>query len=277
MADPSDPLRNATRVAKAEAAFRARLAKAQRDVHEFVKQEYSFELDEARVLAIGDDIRTMVDEQVIGERWLFENYVKESYAAGTARTFSNLAVQSAIYKDARRDVLSLYMSQPYQNRIGLVNARVFEEMKGFSGELGNKLAATFARAVGDGLGVRDVAAQIKQNFEVTEYRAERIARTEINTALNRARIDESESASALIGLEIKLMHVAAFMPTSRAWHIARHGTLHTPDEQRLWWSVDGNSVNCWCTTVEIIIGSDGKPLAPGLITQAQKLKEEMQA
>lgn len=275
MADPSDPLRNATRVAKAEAAFRARLTATQRVALEYVKGVYSFELVPEQVLTIADDIRDLIQDGINGDRWLIESYVQPSYAAGAARAWGNLSVQSEVYRTALPQFANLLMSQPYQTRIALTAARVFEEMEGFAGDLGNKLAATLSRSVADGLGIREVAGQIKQNFDVSESRALRIARTEVNTALNRARMDEAQAAEAMLGLEVKLMHISAFMPTSRAWHIARHGTLHTPAAQRQWWSEDGNSINCFCTTVEIIIGPDGKPLAPGLIARAQQIKEEM--
>ena len=274
MADPSDPLRNATRVAKAEATFRARLAATQRAALEYIKGVYSFELVPEQVVGIADDIRELIQEGINGERWLFESYVQPSYAAGASRAWSNLSVQSEVYRTALPQFANLLMSQPYQTRLALTGARVFEEMEGFAGDLGNKLAATLTRSVTDGMGIREVAGQIKQNFDVSESRALRIARTEVNTALNRARMDEAQAAEAMLGLEVKLMHISAFMPTSRPWHIARHGTLHTPAAQRQWWSEDGNSVNCFCTTAEIIIGPDGKPLAPGLIARAQQIKED---
>ena len=275
MADPSDPLRNATRVAKAEAAFRARLVATQRAALEYVKGVYSFELVPEQVASIADDIRDLIQEGINGERWLFESYVQPSYAAGASRAWSNLSVQSEVYKTAFPQFASLLMSQPYQTRLALTGARVFEEMEGFAGDLGNKLAATLTRSVTDGLGARDVAKQIKQNFDVSESRALRIARTEANTALNRAILDESEAAAASVGLESKVMHISAFMPTSRLTHIERHGTLHTAQEQREWWSRDANAINCMCSSVPVLLAPDGKPLAPGLIARAQQIKEEM--
>lgn len=275
MANPSDPLRNATRVAKAEAAFRARLAATQRAALEYVAGVYSFELTPEQVIGIGEDIRELIESGINGERWLMDSYVQPSYAAGASRAWGTLSVQSEVYRTTLPQFTNVLMSQPYQTRLALTGARVFEEMEGFAGDLGNKLAATLSRSVADGLGARDVAKQIKQNFDVSESRALRIARTEVNTALNRARMDEAQAAEGMLGLEVKLMHISAFMPTSRPWHIARHGTLHTPAAQRQWWSEDGNSINCFCTTVEVIIGPDGKPLAPGLIARAQQIKEEM--
>ena len=277
-----DPTRTLSKVQQAEAQCRARLKKAKAQVLALIKPalatnaEYSFTIDEARLLELGSTIKEIVDQRMQEDAWLFEQFVKPAYIAGTGRAYINIAAQSAAYKATAPQLANVLMSPPYQARIGLVRARVFEEMAGFSGDLGNKLAATLARGVGNGFGADKVAAEIAQNFDVTEYRALRIARTEITTALNRARMDEADAASAAIGLEIKLMHISAFAATSREDHMARHGTLHTSEAQRLWWSVDANAINCLCTTIEVIIGSNGKPLAPGLITKALQLKAKME-
>lgn len=279
-----DPTRTLTAVNKAEASCRARLKAAQTQVLALIKPalavnaEYSFVLDEQRLLALGADIRAIVDEQMLvtegGGIWLFEGYVKPAYIAGAGRAFSNIAAQSSTYATLRPNIMSVLMSAPFQNRMGLLRARVFEEMAGFSGELGDKLAATLTRGVGNGLGAIEIANQLVQNFDVTQYRAERIARTEITTALRRGRMDESDAASESIGLEIKLMHISAFSPTSRPTHTSRHSLLFTSEQQRLWWSIDGNSINCMCSVIEVIIGTNGEPLAPGLLTRAQTIKDK---
>jgi hypothetical protein len=275
-----DPTKTLTKVAQAESQCRSRLKQAKAEVLALIKPalatnaEYSFTIDEGRLLELGATIKEIIDQRMQEGAWLFEQFVKPAYMAGTGRAYINIAAQSAAYKATVPQLTNVLMSPPYQARIGLVRARVFEEMAGFSGDLGNKLAATLARGVGNGFGAAKVAAEIAQNFDVTEYRALRIARTEITTALRRARMDESDAASSAIGLEIKLMHISAFAATSRKEHMARHGALHTSDEQRLWWSMDGNSVNCLCSIIEVVIGANGQPLAPGLITRAQQIKDK---
>lgn len=270
-----DPTRTSTRVARAEAEYRRRMGEVRNQVTEYIHKEYNFELDEQRILTMGEDIRAMVDAGLIDDVWLFSGYVKPVYTAGVARAHAALSAQSPAYRKVRGDIGKLIMSPPYQHRIGLARARVFEEMENFAGPLGDKLAATLARGVANGFGYKQVAADIKQNFDVTQYRAERIARTEITSALNRALMDESEDTELVTGFQTVLMHVSAFAPTSRHWHIMRHGTLHTPEAQRLWWSMDANSINCLCTVIPVMIGRDGKPLAPGILARAAQLKQRM--
>ena len=60
-----------------------------------------------------------------------------------------------IFRRTTRETLHRYfLSEPYQRRVALVGARVFEDMKGFEGDLGVQLGRILRGAVQDGLNPR---------------------------------------------------------------------------------------------------------------------------
>jgi len=97
----------------------------------------------------------------------------------------------------------------------------------------------------------EVARTIRDRFDVSRSRAERIARTEITGALRRARWDEAEDARISIGIRTLEMHLSALSPTTRASHAARHSRLFTVQEVREWYTQDGNSINCYLPNTKV--------------------------
>lgn len=125
------------------------------------------------------------------------------------------------------------------------------------------------------LNPRVIAKSLAEDVNGQLWRAERIARTEIGNALRQARMDESDQAARDLGVRTLEMHVSALSPSSRATHIARHGRLFTTQEQRAWWSEGANSIQCKCSTVSILVDSDGAPETPGVVTRALEVKKKV--
>ncbi len=105
---------------------------------------------------------------------------------------------------------------------------------------------------------------------IEQGRANRIARTEITTALRRARWDEHDSASDDLGLNVMLLHLSALSPTTRQTHALRHGKLYTSEEVRDWYSINGNAINCKCSQVTVLVDEKGVPLNSSVIDIAKK-------
>ena len=291
-----DPTRTATRVNKASAQFRRRLREAASACEQYVKdmprqlvvnalttnvkrslfgnRSYSFELNPDIMEQVERDINRIMAEALIDEDWLASQFVGPAYASGTAQAATTLGAQLSQYTS---DINSIVLSPAYQLRLKLVKQRTFEEMMGFTDEVASKVAGQLGRAILDGLNPLDVAGDIAASINGQFYRGERIARTEITTALRRGRLDEGDAAAEQIGLRVMYMHISAFAPTSRQTHMARHGKLFTSQECREWWARDANSVNCLCSTVEVFVDEVGKPLAPGLLSKAAEIKAKYEA
>lgn len=243
-----------------------------------VNKKYQFDLDPNYLSIILRDGELMVDEVLLqgGEfnNFFFNEYVSTAYERGTAQQYANLAQQSTAYAATQQSVATILLSQPYQLRMVLVRARVFEEMKGLSAQIKADMARVLTDGIARGLNPREVARNLNEQSGIEIRRANRIARTEVTTALRRARLDEADEAREMLGLETREVHISALSPTTRLNHASRHGKIFTTDEQRDWWARDGNSINCKCSTVTILTDKEGRPYNDTLLN---KLKEEKEA
>ncbi|MDI3440348.1 phage minor head protein [Erwinia sp. V90_4] len=239
-----------------------------------VNARYEYQLDPLLLNMILNDASLLVDSVLLeGDQnnlWLTEGYIEPSATRGTAQAYANLSQQSAVYAASRESFQALLLSAPYQRRLSLVYARVFEEMKGFTAEIKRDMARVLTDGVGRGLNPREVARNLRDQVGIESRRANTIARTEITTALRRARWDEAEDARDGLGLRIMLLHYSALSPTTRQTHAIRHAHLYTVEEVREWYATGANSINCKCTQVETLVDEKGNPLNAKAIDVARK-------
>lgn len=208
--------------------------------------------------------------------WFTVGYVIPAYEKGSAAAWRNLGVQSTEYQALRPTLLSLLQSAPYQNRIGLIRAREFELMKGLSAEVKQGLSQQLTAGLAQGIGPKQIAKNIAAQTGIEERRAERIARTEVNQALRTARMDETQDASSRLGIQVKVMHLSALSPTTRATHAARSGKLFTVQEERDWFAEGANSIQCKCSTSEVLVDDKGQPRSKGLVDRVRAASEKWQ-
>jgi SPP1 gp7 family putative phage head morphogenesis protein len=242
-------------------------------------KRYAFRLDAALLMALLGEGSSLVDSILLegGERnlWFFDAYVAVAYRRGTAQEFANLAQQSPAYKAGQQDLAAIMRSDPYRRRMALVQAREFEEMQKLAGDVRADMTRILTEGIGRGLNPRTIARNLTDQAGIEHRRANKIARTEITTALRRARWDESDEATDEYGLRGKQMHLSALSPTTRATHAARHGNLYTTEQVRDWYSQDGNSINCKCSQTFVLVDENGKPLVPAIQQRALETKRVM--
>ena len=159
----------------------------------------------------------------------------------------------------------------------LVAGRTFNDMANLSDQMVNDMRFILAQSIADGIGGRDVAKRIQKKLWPEKggyrYRAERIARTEINAAYAQSYLEVNEDLNENVydkgGFEAKIMHISALSATTRKTHAARHGQIFTSDEQAIWWTEDGNRINCLCSVTTVLVDKEtGKPLQSRLVKKA---------
>lgn len=241
-----------------------------------VNARYSFELLPGVLDALLTSAGFEVDEILLDggaeNLWFTAEFVAPAYARGTSQTLRNLAKQSPVYRAARPDMRTLINSEPYRRRIALLKAREFEEMKGFAGGAKANLARILTDGIARGRNPLAIARNIKEQTGIEQYRAERIARTEVTTALRRARLDESDDAADEYALNMRQMHLSALSPTTRRSHAERHGNLYTSEQVRDWYSEGGNSINCKCSQSEVLVDNNGEPLVKAATSRVRAAK-----
>lgn len=246
-----------------------------------VNRRYTYQLDPSLLTSMLSTLDAEVDaillEGGLEGLWFFRSYAEVAAVRGTAQAFSNLAQQSPAYRAGRGSLQNILLSEPHRRRMALTRARVFEDMKGLSGQTKAGMARILTDGIARGLNPAEVARNLTQQVGIESRRAHRIARTEITTALRRARWDEAEEAQALYGLETKLMHLSALSATTRPSHAARHARLYTVEQVRDWYSQPGESINCKCSQTEVMVDETGKPVVPAIVERARKSYRAMKA
>lgn len=239
---------------------------------------YRYQLDTALLMALLDGAGEKVDALLLEggdvEPWLFTQYVEVGMTRGIAQQVANLSAQSAAFKATRGQVL---ISEPHRRRMILTRARVFEEMQNLSQQVKTDLARLLTDGMGRGQNPLAIGRNLREQLGIEQFRADRIARTEVGTAQRRAKWDEADDAADEYGNRTKEMHFSALSATSRRTHVERHGKLYTRDECRAWWAQGAEAINCKCTTITTLVDKDGNPVSPGVITRAMAIKAKMEA
>lgn len=268
----------ARRMNKISKAYKAALDKIPSSLA--VNARYEYQLNPTILSIILNDASYLVDQVLLEggdyDLWFYE-YVDLAAEKGTGQAYANLSQQSPVYAAGRESLSAILISEPYQRRMALVNARMFEEMKGLSAEVKRDMARLLTDGIGRGLNPREVSRNLTEQIGIEKRRANRIARTEITTALRRAKWEEDQEASELYGLKTKLLHISALSPTTRHTHAARHAHLYTNEEVRDWYAKDANSINCKCTQQSVLVDEEGKPIYPDTITKLKQEYKTMQA
>ena len=289
----SDPLGVERKINAAENEFKRRFAEIARLAKELysapleesavlirvVNKTYEFTLDPERLKTLNNELHDIVDRVLLeggaDNLWLVHDYVATAYQAGTAQQLANLSAQSSIYAASRPSIVELIAQPAYQRRIGYLHARVFEDMQGMTTDVVKSVSRILSDGMAQGRNPRELAQSIADAVGSELYRGERIARTEIGQAMRTARMDEADQATREFGIKSKEMHVSAFSPTTRPSHAQRSGKVFTREEQREWWSVGANAINCKCTTISVLVDENDNPLAPSVIERAGVIKEKM--
>ncbi len=149
-----------------------------------------------------------------------------------------------------------------------------EEMKGFSGQGAKDLARVLMAGIQEGLNPRKVAKDVIEQFSQAKTRAERIARTEINMALRRGRLDEEQDAQERLGIKTGMLWASALRSTTRPSHARRHGRVYTIEEVRDFYSRDANAINCMCAQTSVLLDENGQPTSKRAISRMSKKREE---
>lgn len=246
-----------------------------------VNARYTFRLDNQLLDYVLAQAGAAVDEILLEggstDLWFFAQYVEVAAARGAAQEFANLARQSPVYKAGRQSLENVLRSDAYVNRMVLTRAREFEEMTAYSSQVKADMSRLLTDGIGRGLNPRAISANLTEQLGIEQFRADRIARTEITMALKRAKWDEADDAEELYGIQTREMHLSALSATTRASHAARHAHIYTREEVRTWWASGANAINCKCSTTSTLVDNAGKPLVPIAQENAIKAKERMEA
>lgn len=215
-----------------------------------------------------------VDIRAAQRLWFMDLYVRPTDEKGTNAAFRNLSTQSEIYRAQVSSVQEILMTPEYQDRIGFLAARQFNEVKNFNDDTVKEARRVLSEGMLAGQSPRAIAKTLRERIDKKRSDAERLAATEVNMAHRTARWNEVDRAAIRYNVRTMIMHLSSFLPNVRPTHLARSGNLFTTREQREWYQKDANAIRCRCSSVETVVDSKGNPLSTGGIEKANKSKED---
>lgn len=234
---------------------------------------YEYQLSAQILEQINAEIDAILKRHYLGTElpqplpdWFMYTAIDDTYSLGTANALANL---EAITDQAMPDLITTITQPAYINRVALIRARVFENMKGLTDSMRADISDTMARGMQSGLGPREIAKNLRGRVGVSLSRANRIARTEINVAHRRAGWEQDRDARQRLGIRTGLMHISALLPTTRKTHADRMGNVYTEQEVEEWYSKDANSIQCRCAQISVLLDENGQPTD-------KKLQERLQ-
>ena len=253
-------------------------------------RNYSWQVDNYLMDNTMQTIRSiLLDDLMSGSdfwtnRWWFNTFIDTPFERGTLESLQSAKqITQGIDSPSTNAIAILeadaqLQTPAYLSRLSLVHGRVFEDMKGLTGDMVSQLRRSLTDGMARGLGIRDISGMINSRVGVGLSRARTIARTEINKAYTDSYMQESEELNKNLeedDYSIRTMHVSALAPTTRKEHSDRHGTIHTVKAQLKWWDSGSHRINCLCTTVDVLINlKTGESLQQGLIDRTRKRGKE---
>lgn len=195
-------------------------------------------------------------------QWFFDQQVRAAYESGAAETIGMIALLLGLLP-RKRTMLEVSFEMivgtySYEQRVKYSLEQSYNSVDKFGGDISADVVRMVGENIDNGMSPATLAAAAALVFSKARSRAKMIGENEINSAYRAARKREAEALASGLNLNIKVLHRSALLPTTRAWHAARHGRIYTIQAQALWWSQDANSINCYCSVSEVIVGDDGK-------------------
>ena len=232
---------------------------------------YEYKLDAQRYQGINLFLQRLLygelldnEQGLFTNRWWLNANVTSAYTDGTSdalQSAKNIAVPAVVGVEISSQIRNTQLEQivfspGFQSRVGLLHARVFEEMKGMTDSSKVDLANTLARSMAKGAGIREVTKDIMKRVDVSHNRAIRITRTEILNAYRAASATETDVINEDVyddsDWHMVSLWWSALSPTTRKTHAVRHGNSYSTQDVREFYGVNANSINCLCSQSPVL-------------------------
>ena len=266
-------------------------------------REYLYVVDDAKLRAfdlfLDEQLKLYVDgDNFYAARW-FDKYLDQSVRISTEKTINEVVPQINDLPATEQDLKNEYRLELDRMRLffdadtqagrasRLLYSRTFNEMAGFAGDMKKDLSRILANTILNGVNANDAAREIDERFgwlktakrdgKGYQSRGQRIARTEIGAAYKQAKSDNTRKLNEVgttKSYEFRLIHLSALAENTRKWHGDRHGKIYTPKESAAFFAVDGNAINCQCSTENILVNTKtGEPVSKRLLKGLAKQRE----
>ena len=244
---------------------------------------YDYEITSEELLILGGIVAAILSNELLEttalltpvsltealppSNWFWRTIIERPYNSGTAESvvIFNQLINSIAPKApttgfplAPISVQDVLLSPAQQTALDNVVADNTSKIRTLSQQTASQVMQQLNAGINSGKTPTEISANIQERFNVSRSNADRIARTEVNKAYNDSKIEFTEIAAQETGLRAGVIHVSALVPTTRRTHAARHGNAYTTAQQQQWWDTSPNRINCLCSTISVLIDSQGK-------------------
>jgi len=256
--------------------------------------KYEYQIDVTRFQNINSFIQNLLYDELLDnqnglltQRWWLNANLAQAYEDGTSDILlssKRIATVESVGPELSREMRFIKLEQTifsrgFQTRVGLVQARTFELMKGLSDSTRTDLSNTLARGMIDGIGIRELSKNITDRVKVSLSRGQRIARTEILNAYRTAGGVETDELNEDVYDDsewgMQSLWFSALSPTTRRTHASRHGMIYTTDEVREFYAKNSNAINCLCSQSTVLVNKrTGEVLQQDLLDRMAKRRKQ---
>lgn len=205
-------------------------------------------------------------------RWFMDAQIEEVVTRATTQEAERInQLAGAVGISDPYQMERILNSPEFAERIRRVRSRVFEEMRGFTGDTANDLGRTLADQMAQGKGIRTVTGKLTERFNIKESRAQTIARSELATAHRDTRASQSKDARDRLGLRVMVQIISSLSPTTRPEHAALHLRIVEIEEvEALYADTPGQRINCTCSEQSVMVTEDGQIVGERQMTERDK-------
>lgn len=172
----------------------------------------------------------------------------------TAQTGFGLSTKLSALTQAFTQVSSNLFNPVHQEALAFLFTRSFEALTGLSQEMARSIRIVLFDGAQQGLGIREIARQIKERIGVGRSRARLIARTETIQAFQRGAINQATLASEFLDEEVGLRWLTRRDNKVRHLHVIWHGKVFTRDDA--FRNINISPWNCRCGLAPVIEEAD---------------------
>lgn len=196
------------------------------------------------------DIETAHRAGVQAELVQFNQLIAAAAVAGVVTRFG--------LKPQRVPAEAVQVAAPVNTSRRKAEQRAYTGVKGLASATAADVMRTVERGIAAGSSPAQIAQAIGERFEVAEFKAKRIAVTEVNRANNDGHMAATQAAADSSGMDAAVVHISALLPTTRPHHAARHGNVYSVEDQNAWWDEGANRINCHCSVRSALVAPDGQ-------------------
>jgi len=202
-----------------EAVARKVFARLKKEVSQKpTENRFQFKTSPQKIEAFQDWLKSQLKTTVISpsNEQLWSDYATEGYRKGAGRAFDDVegkpkkqrrwgAGAGKFYDGSREQFLRSSFGRPETvEKIKLLAGRSFDDLENVTEDMATRMSRTLTDALSQGMNPREAASLLSEDIDISQQRAELIARTEIIRAHAEGQLDSMKSMGVeFVGAQVE--------------------------------------------------------------------------